>query len=121
MGLGYTMLTMEEAAKRELLEETGYKAGKMTKLTTLAENPTKSTSWAHVFLAEDLQQIGKQELDEDGEVELDVQIVTFAELWRMIMTGKIETMPMVATAMYALIYLGYIGQIKDVDGEDELC
>lgn len=99
---------MEDAAKRELKEETGYEAGKLTKLATLAENPTKSTNWAHIFLAENLMQVGKQELDEDGEEELEVQVVTFAELWQMITTGKIETMPMVATTVHALVHLGVV-------------
>lgn len=55
----------EEAAKRELLEETGYIAKKITKLGKVNPNPALFTNHLHVFLAEDLTATGKQNLDED--------------------------------------------------------
>lgn len=55
----------EAAAARELLEETGCKAGKLTKLGKVNPNPALFSNHVHIFLAEDLVQTGKQELDED--------------------------------------------------------
>lgn len=55
----------EAAAARELLEETGCKAGKLTKLGKVNPNPALFSNHVHIFLAEDLIQTGKQELDED--------------------------------------------------------
>jgi len=55
----------EIAAARELLEETGCKAGKLTKLGKVNPNPALFTNHVHIFLAEDLEPTGKQYLDED--------------------------------------------------------
>ncbi len=55
----------ETAAKRELEEETGCKAGKLTKLGSVNPNPALFSNHTHVFLAEDLVSTGKQHLDED--------------------------------------------------------
>ena len=59
----------EQAAARELFEETGYKPGKITKLGDFNPNAAIMTNKIHVFLAEDLQGGGKQSLDEDEYVE----------------------------------------------------
>lgn len=53
------------AAKRELQEETGYKAKKFTKLGSLNPNPALNTNKVHIFLADDLEKVGNQELDHD--------------------------------------------------------
>lgn len=55
----------EVAAARELLEETGCKAGRLTKLGKVNPNPALFSNHVHVFLAEDLIPTGKQNLDED--------------------------------------------------------
>lgn len=55
----------EQAARRELEEETGYKAGKITKLGSVNPNPALFSNHVHFYLAEDLQATGKQCLDED--------------------------------------------------------
>lgn len=52
-------------AARELSEETGYRAGKLTKLGECSPNPALFTNRLHIFLAEDLVPLGKQQLDED--------------------------------------------------------
>ena len=51
-------------AKRELAEETGYTAGKITKLTTIATTVGFSNEYIHLYAAEDLVP-GKQHTDED--------------------------------------------------------
>ncbi|MCR4578756.1 MAG: NUDIX hydrolase [Treponema sp.] len=53
------------AAKRELEEETGCRAGKLIKLGELSPNPALFNNHVHIFLAEDLQNVGSQHLDED--------------------------------------------------------
>ena len=55
----------DKAALRELEEETGYKAGKLTKLGTVNPNPALFSNHVHFYLAEDLQATGKQHLDAD--------------------------------------------------------
>ena len=55
----------DEAARRELEEETGYKAGKLIDLGTVNPNPALFNNHVHFYLASDLQATGKQNLDED--------------------------------------------------------
>lgn len=55
----------EEAAVRELQEETGFKAGKITKLGTVNPNPALFSNHVHVYLAEELTATGVQNLDND--------------------------------------------------------
>lgn len=53
-----------DAAKRELLEETGAVAEHWTELGSFFANPTMGTSRAHCFLAEGCRVVAAQELDE---------------------------------------------------------
>ena len=62
----------EEAASRELLEETGYKPGKITKLGEFSPNPAIMSNKLHVFLAEDLIDTGSQNLDPDEFVSMEL-------------------------------------------------
>lgn len=55
----------EQAAARELQEETGYKPQKIQKIGEMSPNPAIMTNRVHFFLAEDLINTGKQELDND--------------------------------------------------------
>lgn len=55
----------EEAARRELEEETGYKAGKLIKLGAVNPNPALFDNHVHFYLAKELEATGKQHLDED--------------------------------------------------------
>ncbi len=55
----------EKAAARELLEETGFAAGKLAKLGSFNPNPALFSNHVHVFLAEDLEKTGSQNLDSD--------------------------------------------------------
>jgi 8-oxo-dGTP pyrophosphatase MutT (NUDIX family) len=54
----------EQAAARELYEETGYKPQKIKKIGEFSPNPAMMSNRVHFFLAENLQGKGKQELDE---------------------------------------------------------
>jgi len=62
----------EAAAARELLEETGYKPGRITKLGEFFPNPAIMSNRVHFFLAEDLRGDGRQNLDEDEYVEVSL-------------------------------------------------
>ena len=60
------------AALRELREETGFYAGKMTKLGEFNPNPAIMSNQVHFFLAEDLTNTGIQELDEDEYINIEI-------------------------------------------------
>jgi ADP-ribose pyrophosphatase len=76
-----------EAAKRELLEETGYQAKKWTKLVKYFASPGFLGEWMQVFLAEDLT-AGKAQPEEDESFEL--QFVPLSEMLRLIDAGKVR-------------------------------
>ena len=79
--------TVLQAAKRELQEETGYKAKKWTKLAAFFVSPGFLAEKMTVFLAEDLKE-GKQEPMEDERIQ--VQWFRPKELDAMIAAGKIQ-------------------------------
>jgi len=60
----------EEAAIRELKEETGYIPEKIEKIGEFCPNPAIMSNKVHFFLAENLSDNGKQALDEDEYVEV---------------------------------------------------
>jgi 8-oxo-dGTP pyrophosphatase MutT (NUDIX family) len=62
----------EEAAARELQEETAYKPGKIEKIGEFSPNPAIMSNRVHFFLAGDLQHTGKQNLDEDEYIEVEL-------------------------------------------------
>lgn len=53
-----------EAAKRELLEETGYESEEWTHLLTVPSNATIADNYAYLFRAENCRRVGGQDLDE---------------------------------------------------------
>lgn len=75
-----------EAAKRELLEETGYQAKKWTKLMRYFASPGFLGEWMEIFLAEDLTP-GEAQPEEDELLEL--QFVPLSEILRLIDVGRI--------------------------------
>ena len=52
------------AAERELAEETGCRAGRMTLLGRVSPNPAFMTNWCTTFLAENLERVHDGALDE---------------------------------------------------------
>ncbi|MBR7063984.1 MAG: NUDIX hydrolase [Treponema sp.] len=63
--------TPEAGARRELLEETGYSANRLTRLGTFSPNPAIMSNKIHIFVAEELQKIGEQNLDDDEYVQVE--------------------------------------------------
>ena len=91
----------EEAAARELAEETGRTAGRMTALGKIRPNPAFMNNWCHVFLAEDLSEPGDKKLDE-MEI-LDVRVVSEEELQSNVGTGEyVNSLVMAALLWYTL-------------------
>ena len=74
-----------DAAARELREETGYTAGRLTELGTFVVYCGLSDEVCHVFLAQDLE-TGEQALDQTEHIA--VHTVTYDELKRMIGGGE---------------------------------
>ena len=75
-----------DAAKRELLEETGYGGGTWEKLATFTGNPTSSTSVIHVFVARGLKKM--REPQHDPRETVEIEEVAPAELDTALQQGE---------------------------------
>jgi ADP-ribose pyrophosphatase len=76
--------TPEEAARRELKEETGYTAGRIEKLCTMMDW-ANSTQTVHVFTARELTP-GEQDLDMSEDI--DVEVMTPEEAVAAVQAGS---------------------------------
>lgn len=61
--------SIEDAAKRELQEETGYTTNHLIHLGSLSPNPAIMSNTVHIFLAQDLTKTSEQDLDSDEYVD----------------------------------------------------
>ncbi|MCY7796446.1 ADP-ribose pyrophosphatase [Bacillus spizizenii] len=90
----------EYTALRELEEETGYTAKKLTKITALYTSPGFADEIVHVFLAEELSVLEeKRALDEDEFVE--VMEVTLEDALKLVESREVYD----AKTAYAIQYL----------------
>jgi 8-oxo-dGTP pyrophosphatase MutT (NUDIX family) len=92
--------TLLEAARRELMEETGYAAPLMEPLCSLRPNPAIMGNRIHTFLALGAERAGPTAFDENEE--LDPVLVPEAELKDLILDGRIDHAMMVAAIGYHL-------------------
>ena len=77
-----------EAAKRELLEETGYASDDWTHLLTVPSNATISDNYAHIYMAKNCRKAGEQNLDETEF--LNVKKYSSTEIEEMINKGQFQ-------------------------------
>ncbi len=95
------------AARRELEEETGYRAGRMRLIGRVSPNPAFMTNWCSTFLAEDLVPVGGQSLDELEELDaVEVPIRLFRE--RMGTGEYVNSLVMVAFLWYTTATSGVV-------------
>jgi ADP-ribose pyrophosphatase len=87
----------EQCAARELEEETGYRAGRLTPLLQFYTAPGISDERAHVFLAEGLTR-GEQHLDDTEKIE--VHALPVDEVKRMVSERKLEDAKSIASLLY---------------------
>ncbi len=87
------------AAVRELAEETGHRAGRLTLLGRVAPNPAFMTNWCSTFLAEDLEPAADARPDELERIES--RRVPVADLLARAGTGEyVNSFVLVALALY---------------------
>lgn len=96
--------SLEEAIKRELLEETGYSFSSYEYLGKISANPSTNSNLMHMFLAKGGKKIASQDLDHNEEIEID--LVSIDELKQMLRENKIVQAMHVTCIMYALENMG---------------
>jgi ADP-ribose pyrophosphatase len=90
----------EAAARRELLEETGYSGDHWEPLGSLASSPSLKDNWAYLFLARGVEKSAPPAPDEHELVE--VVRVPVGDLRGLIRSGEIVSSSGVAAIMLAL-------------------
>ena len=77
-----------QTAKRELQEETGYKAGKIERIYRYHPSVSRSNQNVHVFKATGLI---KGRTRHDGGEDINVQVMTTGKVRQLIKQGKVES------------------------------
>ena len=93
-----------ECAHRELLEETGYKAGELTLLGTVHPNPALQSNRQHYVLAKGCHRVAELKLDQAEDIV--VRLVPLAEIPTLVRTGQI-THGIVIAGFYLLHLHGH--------------
>jgi len=88
---------VEQGARRELEEETGYTAGRLEHLISAYPTPGFCNELLHVYAAYDLGP-GKQHFDEDENIE--VREFSFAQAWSMQASGEVADMKTVLALLW---------------------
>ena len=84
----------EAAARRELMEETGYAGGTWRELMTVSANTSTMTNLTHCFLATGVERAGGQHLDRTEDIE--VHLLTEEEAFALLAGDKIRQSLMAA-------------------------
>jgi len=87
----------EDAAKRELLEETGYSSQNWISLGRSHPNPAIQNNWVYHYLALDCEKTGDVSFDEHENIA--AKLVPLSDMSRLITDGKI-THSLVVAAFY---------------------
>ncbi|OPY13474.1 MAG: ADP-ribose pyrophosphatase [Syntrophus sp. PtaB.Bin001] len=99
----------EEAARRELREETGYADRSLVPLGAVYPNPAIQNNLCHSYLARDVYLVGEQRQDEEEDIE--VILKPLAEIPKLIRDGEINH-ALVIAAFYRF-YMEYQLQLRD--------
>lgn len=104
-----TDATLEDAIRRELLEETGYGFESVHSLGRISPNPATNSNWMHMFIALGGRKIQGQDLDPNEEIE--ILELSFEELMQLVDEKRIVQAMHVSTIFYALRYLNKINYV----------
>ncbi len=89
----------DHCADRELIEETGYRAGRMRPLLTFFPSPGVCTERMHVFVADDLEPVAEGQALEENE-HITVEVLPWERSMQMISDGTIRDGKTIATLLY---------------------
>ncbi len=87
-GMVDTDETPEAAAARELVEETGYRAGRLALLGAVSPNPALFANRIHTFLASDCERVS--EISNDHDEQTQVELVDVNRIDDLLRAGAID-------------------------------
>lgn len=94
-----------DAAKRELLEETGYAGGSWELFTVISQNPSISNNYTYCYLAKDVEPAGKQQLDYSEDIA--VRLLAIEEVKNLLMTDRIKQ-ALMATSLWKYFAINHL-------------
>jgi 8-oxo-dGTP pyrophosphatase MutT (NUDIX family) len=92
-----------QAARRELLEETGYASDRFVEVGRVYPNPATHNNLTYSFLALDAEQVGKQSLDATEEIE--VSLIPFDEFVSLAKRGGLPQALHISALFFTMAYL----------------
>lgn len=93
-------------ALRELEEEAGLRAGRLTKLAVLHEGPEFARSVGHLYVASELERVPTRR--DEGEATMTLQALDVATLRRMVTAGEIQSVTVQAAIYHYLEHCGAV-------------
>lgn len=96
----------EEAARRELLEETGYIADKFEFIQAVYADPPRTGRQWHFFIARGAKRVAEQDLTEFED--LEIVLLTPQELMDALVNGKVTNLPDMGLMFLGLQKLGFL-------------
>lgn len=91
-----------EAARRELLEETGYQSDKWTLLGKTSANPAFMNNYTFIFLAEECVKTGEQQLD--GNEDIDIYLLELDRFLKLVQNSTVHHSVVVAAVAHLLLH-----------------
>ncbi|MFC1595529.1 NUDIX hydrolase [Gemmatimonadota bacterium] len=101
--------TPEEAAVRELREETGFEGSTIRLIGTVAPNPAFLNNHCSTFLVEGCERVGEPQ--PDGGEDLEVEVLPLADIPGLIAEGEIVN-ALVLCAFWWLAQVDPVGMLK---------
>lgn len=98
--------SIEEAAKRELMEETGYEFESFEYMGKICANPSTTNNFMHMYLAKGGRKVGEQELDHSEEIE--VVLMSIDEVKQLLKENKVHQSLHTNCIFYALNKIGVL-------------
>mgnify|MGYP001030740630 FL=1 len=84
----------EQAARRELLEETGYAGGEWTLISVISGNPSTTNNLAYCFVAKGVKPVAEQHLDSTEDIA--VHVLTREEVFGLLKSDAMKQSLMAA-------------------------
>lgn len=93
-----------DAARRELMEETGYQFDDIELMATVYPNPATANNVTYLYLARGGKKVAEQKLDENEQ--LTVHELTVPEVKQLLLENRIEQALHCTTLFYAFMKMG---------------
>ncbi|MBX2905242.1 MAG: NUDIX hydrolase [Taibaiella sp.] len=93
-----------DAARRELMEETGYQFDDIELMATVYPNPATANNVTYLYLARGGRKVAEQNLDENEQ--LTVHALTIPEVKQLLLENRIEQALHCTTLFYAFMKMG---------------